>query len=1056
MKRKLFFASVAIATVMASCTKEEIVIVDNQLQELGNRPMVEAPVATIGNAGTKMTTSGAFAGVKWEAGDGFGAAVMDTYNPAGTTFANTFTIVDYINSNVLFSTQDGVSFTAEASMPEGNHLFYAPFNKANISRKALATQLPLEQVVANPSSNAAAPSNDIITAFYEDGTSPVFVAYDKIYGEAKTSLDLQMRHIYSLPLVTLKLGEEVQIYKNGVLNVTEDADGEEVPVYESKIVVDSIVFANTIASKGAISNEKIAAKLGKDEDGNIVWDAVKYETAATADLLKAGTTEEKVVVKFEGGQELTANKNGYFFMVLPGAEYAKANLGVYVYATINGVHYVSAASLSEAQAIAPAKDVRLLPGLPYSADEYNADGTMKDSKGTSMTYVVDGKFSPVAKAEVSGYNAISNYAELANFITKVAYRGEELVEITKEQAIQMLKDEEYDAKKYFVITAEKEAPVVLDDAFVTTFNNSCVITNKNASIKFLGNSENLVLGNITWDEEVDGLFTFANEVVYAKGNVVMEAAIAKVITLAGAEVTLESEDAVVVENNVAATVNINSEAAHTVKSTAGTVNILVSTEANVENGLAGNKKNTALASKSTLNIVDGVIATGTIKNLAHETVAANGTKTMHYAEVNVDAAVATIENNGKVNVNSNKAKLTVTGTGSVDNTIGAVVKNTGNTVYATVSTFEDFNETYDNLCGLNKLVLTGAVEYDEDLDLAGITTIDFNTGSSLSMGSVMNGGVVAAWDLTGKTININDNITWTGRDASVSKIKVDAGAIKVANKKKLTIIDINVYGYNAVVSDATELATALAAGGNVTLKADVNGGDIVLTKATTLDLNGKKLTGNITSSANLVVKNGEIVNTNPDKSGVEVTGTATLTLDNVNIESKRHAVRVESTGAVIINGGEYKGNGTHASQYALNIGSSTVAANVTINGGKFVGPVEGATNNASAVCVQGASKLAINGGEFSGSKSTGVIYVPSTTATIACKGGKFVNFNPACPTNFVAENYKVTVTRTHSNGTTEDATALTPSTTGETDKTFAEQAYNDAWSATYAYTVVAK
>ena len=76
MKRKLFFASVALAAVLVGCSKEEFTNVDNQLQELGDRPMVEAPVVTVGGAETKMTTSGSYAGVKWQPGDGFGAAAV--------------------------------------------------------------------------------------------------------------------------------------------------------------------------------------------------------------------------------------------------------------------------------------------------------------------------------------------------------------------------------------------------------------------------------------------------------------------------------------------------------------------------------------------------------------------------------------------------------------------------------------------------------------------------------------------------------------------------------------------------------------------------------------------------------------------------------------------------------------------------------------------------------------------------------------------------------------------------------------------------------------------
>ena len=1079
MKRKLFFASVALAAVLVGCSKEEFTNVDNQLQELGDRPMVEAPVVTVGGAETKMTTSGSYAGVKWQAGDGFGAAVMDVYNGPEDKFEDRFTVVDYINSNVLFATEDGSNFYAEASMPEGNHLFYAPFNKENISRAPLATQLPVEQVVANPSSSAAAPSNDIIKAFYEDGTSPVFVAYEKIFGEAKTTLDLQMRHIYSLPLVTLKLGDEVQLYVDGELNVTKDADDKEVPVYESKIVVDSIVF-QPMATKGAIKNSAVKANLSWNKDETaLVWDKYKYETAKTSDIVtfETDTDEfEKVVVKFDGGQELTADKNGYFFMVLPGATYAKADLAVYVYATIDGEHYVSASNVTTAQAIAPAKDVRLLPGLPYSADEYNADGTMKASKGTSMTYVVNGKFSPTATpAEVSGTNIISNYNELTAFITNVAYRGEELVEVTEDWikgqlALKATKSTtyEYDPQKHFVINIdveEDEDPIALDDAFVAAFEKACVISGESASIKFLdkGESKNVVLGNITWDEDVNDLFKFAdgNTNVWANGTVVLEAVPGIINTMAGAEVTLESEDPITVKNNSAAIVNINSEAAHNVTSTAGTVNVLVSTEATVKNSLALTSTEKALASKSTLNIADGVIMTGNVSNET-KTDKATTPKT-HYAEVTVNNAIVTIDNDGIVTIDSNKAKVTVTGDGTVDNTIGGVVNNDGNTVYATVSTFEDLADMYDIDCGLNKLVVTGCVEDKQEFKsgwLARIKTLDFNAGSSLAMAR-------ENWDWTDlNEIKINADVTWIGRTASSSTIKVNPDVIKVANKTtstkyKFTVIDINIYGYQAFANDATDLTKALELGGNVTLAADINISDVTLDVPTTLDLNGKKLEGSILANANLVVKNGTIESTNDLRSGIEVKGTSTLTLDNVNITTSRHAIRVESTGKVVINGGVYEvTGGTHNTTYALNIGEDdgTIVADVTVNGGKFIGPAAvGTVDSGAPVCVQGNSKLTINGGEFSGAKGLEGICVDPSPAepVIVCNGGQFINFNPACNiagNSFVDDDCTVTVSRK------EDGKVFTgtkPSTKGDTTKNFEAQPYCPDFSGTMIYKVVA-
>ena len=808
MKRKHLFASVVMATVLAGCSQEEIANVNNEKQDLGNRPMVEAPVVSLGSAQSRMTTSGAYAKVDWQPGDGFGAAVMDIYNadkdkrPASTKFDEVFTVVDYINSNVLFQTEDGSSFYADASMPEGNHLFYAPFNKENISRKPLATQVPLEQVVANPSSDVAAPSNDIITAFYEDKTSPVFVAYDKVFGEAKAELDLQMRHIYSLPLVTLKFGDVQLLDENGVVNVKEVEDElgnvTTEPVYESEIIINSIEFAkDQIATKGAIKNSAVKSLLAKTTGNNVAWDAVKYETAKTSDILMDGTTSEKVVVTFTGGQKLTADQDGYFFMVLPGDEYtlAEGKLKVTVNATINGESYTSAVETTKvSRGISPAKDVRLLPGQAYSADEYNADGTMKDTKGTSMTYVIDGTFAPtkqVVETPVTGYVAISTYAELESYINKVAYRGEPISEISKDEAESQITAGTYDARKNFVITATDAAPIALDDKFIETFKNSCVISGKEATITFLGagnkDYKKLVLGDITWTTEATQLIKFSNGGIVAAGNVVMKDAPAKIYaTVGSANVTLESKAPVAVDVDWNATVNVNSDAAHNVSNLYGTVNVNVSTAADIDN----NERTTNTNLARTLNIADGVTTSGTIKNGVTATAV-------------IGKAKVAMENNGKVTLNNTKSKLTVTGNGEVDNTIGGIIEgNEGNTIYATVSSFA--NLPYDKTCGLNKLVVTGTVS--EDLELDGIKTIDFNAGSGVDMGN-------DEWDWTGKTININAAVKWEGRTYGTSVIKVDADAVKDPNNQ-LTIVDINVKGFRTYVANAESLAEVLNTAAN--------------------------------------------------------------------------------------------------------------------------------------------------------------------------------------------------------------------------------------------------
>ena len=846
MKRKHLLASVVMATVLAGCSQEEIIVNDN-LQSLGERPMVEAPVFSFEGVESRMTTGDNYAKVKWQEGDGFGAAVIDSYNAEGTTWKTMFPIQKYISSNVLFKTEDGKNFYADASMPMGNHLFYAPFNVQNISRGPLAVQLPLEQVVV-PNADGSH-SNSAITAFYEDKTSPVFVAYDSISATPKTTLsDLQMRHIYSLPMITLELGKVHLLDASGELK--NDGSIYKRPVYETELIIDSIAFNadvvssnNSIVTSGNIDNDKIVAKLekavdpvtGKEIANKVVWDATEFESNATADLLldvdPANAVHDQIVVKFDGGQKIAAGKPAKFVMVLPGAAYAQSELKVLVYAKINGKAYVSAASslnFDSRAFVAPARDARLLPGQAYSADEYNANGDPKSSKGTSMTYTIGGKlteqasaaigFIPVDKAIISGYTAISNEADLINFVKNVAYRGEELIQLTKENAENLLTDvdptNDPDPKKHFVVTATDEAPVVLTDEFVKEFKNACVVSGKNAFVTFLGwdgadyEEKNVVLGDITWNANANSYIKFNNQ-IWAQGTVTFAAAPGKIVRmLSTANVTLDStlNGVMTIANEYNGTINLNSAKAHDIWNDYGTLNVNASTAATLHNGVNTIKPEFKEVEDyiATMNIADDVIATGTIDNRV------TGVAT-------IGEAVATIANDGEMTTTSSAADLIVTGTGEINNTAAARIANTGNTVYAYVTSFNLYG-SYDDLAGLNKLVVRTKVT-NNAVDFNGntINTIDFIEGGSIDFSGYLANRILTLNAVA--TINIKANITWKGRDMSKSKVVVTPGAIVEDEDCTLTIQNLTVTGYNEVVAyDNTKTAVENGAAASATVK----------------------------------------------------------------------------------------------------------------------------------------------------------------------------------------------------------------------------------------------
>lgn len=825
MKKKHFFSAVALAAVFAGCSQDEL-ISESNFQEADNRPTVEAPVITLG-ADTRMTTEGSYAKVEWEQGDGFGAMLMDTYVPEQKKWEDLFPIQDYVSSNVLYKTEDGKAFTAEASLKQGNYLFYAPFNAENFKREPLAVKLPLVQNVVP--STTEAPSNTAITEFYKAKTYPVFVAYDSIWNTPKTNLALNMKHIYALPKITLKLGKVQLLDENGDLKVDSKTKKA---IYETSIKVDSIKFTNAnkkIVTAGTIKNKDIVAKIGKDKDGNVAWNKAKWENAATADIVKADAkgADGEVVVKFSPALTISATKGGEFFMVLPGAEYKQADLAVEVYTTIDGKAYVSAASslASEVATIKPFKDMRLLPGLPYSADEYNADGTMKNTKGTSATYTVAGGFIP-AETAISGYTEIKNYAELVNFIKNVAYRGEPLIEMTKTEAEAIVaKGMTPDPKKYFVITVEDEkTPIELDDNFVTEFKNACVIVNGDASIAFKPSSKQVTLGDITYSTDEPIMFN-AGDVEYVKA---VEGGTPAHIQ--HTEAAIDHTTPTFVTGNV--TLKGTKKPAFGVLEVAKDASVKLSEDLKVATAYLTrvDNKGGTITSETTVSKVkiqnmigeaniNKAPATGSIFNNGPATDPVANDNVDYYATMNINADVTVASNSqwGKANVTGasvtfntndglvvagdNVANITITaGTGSVDNTENGKITNTvTQTVFATVagSTGADGFKQYDALSGLTKVVLTGAWKVNDgdankavaalfgtNKALEKVMEIDFNAGSSLYVGS--DDGAELKLDLSKvTTININADVKWSGRAESVSKVKLsgaEADVIKVANK----------------------------------------------------------------------------------------------------------------------------------------------------------------------------------------------------------------------------------------------------------------------------------
>ena len=189
-------------------------------------------------------------------------------------------------------------------------------------------------------------------------------------------------------------------------------------------------------------------------------------------------------------------------------------------------------------------------------------------------------------------------------------------------------------------------------------------------------------------------------------------------------------------------------------------------------------------------------------------------------------------------------------------------------------------------------------------------------------------------------------------------------------------------------------------GGEMTLTTDVElDAPLAIEANTIIDLGGHTLTGVVTvaKGAQATISNGKIINT--DKSASGITSNGDLTLNNVDIESARHALRIES-GNVVVNGGTYKVVPVSKSTlYALNVGDgASSVANVVIKGGTFIGPKGTMADSGGALTVKVGSTVKIEGGDFSGGKTKTL----SNNGTLIISGGSF----DQDPKNYVADGYK--------------------------------------------------
>ncbi len=259
--------------------------------------------------------------------------------------------------------------------------------------------------------------------------------------------------------------------------------------------------------------------------------------------------------------------------------------------------------------------------------------------------------------------------------------------------------------------------------------------------------------------------------------------------------------------------------------------------------------------------------------------------------------------------------------------------------------------------------------------------------------------------------NAQSNVTWadyssifTGCTAmeTIAFETEDARNMFFANNRQSTDKDYIVAYVGLTAYNSLDKAFEVAQNGEtVKLIKTVNDNKTVKVPegaTVVLDLNGKTLNGSILApNANLTVQNGKIVNKDTSVSAIEINA-GKLTLTNVEIESARHAVRIDGAVEATINGGKYKGGiGGTATLHAVN---ASGGAKVTIESGEFYGPKGATADSGAAVMVQANTTVIINGGNFSNGKNNTL--VAKTDAVLTIYGGTF----DQDPSAYVADGYE--------------------------------------------------
>ena len=250
----------ALASIFAACTQDEFETVNGAdalagRKSIGKVTFTEAP-------STRWNVDN-FNSILPEAGDGYSLLLVDVPRQ-GLDGQHVYPIDNYelvsdVQTNYVFKTSDGVHFSNDAELVEGNYLFVAPAQEGKMDRKTVEITLPTEQNLSLDANGKLDPLS-AIKEFAKSG-HPFYIGHRFLSEGGKVSQP-QMLNIFAFPEITIKntvrATERTPILKQVILKR---------PKAEEPFVVNATL--NTVAAAKALTNEYFDA-AGEDTKNQVV------------------------------------------------------------------------------------------------------------------------------------------------------------------------------------------------------------------------------------------------------------------------------------------------------------------------------------------------------------------------------------------------------------------------------------------------------------------------------------------------------------------------------------------------------------------------------------------------------------------------------------------------------------------------------------------------------------------------------------------------------------------------------------------------------------------